>query len=212
MSSKETKRKILDTALLLFNRDGFVNVRLQHISDEAILSLGNITYHYRTKDDMIQAIWTELKEAQIRLLSEFRALPLFEDIERYMDKTFELHQKYLFFYTDTLEVMRAYEVIAEQYREHLSWQQQQIYGMLVFNQARAALNAPLYEQHYQELANLWLWLSEGWVNRQAIIGHEQATKKSFQETLWSILRPLFTSQGASEFNQIMELKQTDLYV
>jgi len=42
----KTKKKIIVAALKLFNQNGLVNVRLQHIADEAFISIGNMAYHY----------------------------------------------------------------------------------------------------------------------------------------------------------------------
>ncbi len=56
--AKSTKDKILDAAVRCFNRDGLVNVRLQHIGDEAeYMSVDNLAYHFRTKEHIVQAIW-----------------------------------------------------------------------------------------------------------------------------------------------------------
>ena len=38
----KTKQKILLAALQLFNENGIANVRLQHITDEAFHSIGNL--------------------------------------------------------------------------------------------------------------------------------------------------------------------------
>ena len=202
MSSKETKRRILDTALALFNRFGFVNVRLQHISDETIISLGNITYHYRTKDIMVAALWEEIKQEQIRLLAEFRAMPLFEDVDRYLTANYQLHEKYRFFYQDTLEVLRAYEEIAERYREHLQWLEQQTYGMLLFNKARGAINSEVSEQDLRSLAAIWTWNSEAWVNRGAIKGASLDSLTHYKFTQWLLIKPYFTAEGYREYELV----------
>ncbi|NBC25077.1 MAG: TetR family transcriptional regulator [Bacteroidetes bacterium] len=208
MSSAQTKEKILRTALFLFNKDGFVNVRLQHITDEAIISLGNITYHYRTKDKIIMAIWEELKKEQKQLLSQFKALPLFRDIDNYLNFNFHLQQKYIFYYQDTLEVLRSYDEIAKNYREHTRWQTQQIMGMLTFNKARGALKSTLNSEFYSQRAELWVWLSENWVNRQAIHGRNTGSLEQYKKTMWHILTPLFTKEGVEEFQQISQTLKT----
>lgn len=132
MSSINTKKKLLDSAIKLFNNTGLVNVRLQHISDDTIISLGNITYHFKTKDDIIHAIWLQIKEEQKILLSEFRIMPLFEDIDRYLFASFHLQQKYIFFYQDILEVIRAYPLIGTEHQLHVVWQEQQMSNMFIF--------------------------------------------------------------------------------
>ena len=206
MASKDTKEKILETALLLFNRDGFVNVRLQHICDVSIISLGNITYHFKTKDDIIFALWKKIESEQKILMAEFKTLPLFEDIDRYIIAQFELQQKYVFFYTDTLEIIRSYPVIGEAHRLHTQWQAQQITFMFSFNEARGVF-LKVDEIHYHYLAKTWLWLSENWVNRQLILGADPNHYEEYKEALWFQLKSSMTQLGKNELQQIYQLSK-----
>ena len=126
MASRITRQKILDAAVLCFNREGIANVFLQHVADEAGVSVGNMTYHYRNKEIIVQAVWEQLVQKQRVVLAEFRVVPLFEDVERLLSRTFELQQQYRFFYIDTLEVMRAYPDIQAAHQQHMTWQTLQI--------------------------------------------------------------------------------------
>lgn len=51
-----TKTKILTAALHLFNQHGLVNVRLQQIANEVGISVGNLAYHYYSKEAIVKAI------------------------------------------------------------------------------------------------------------------------------------------------------------
>ena len=51
----KTKQKIILSALQLFNENGIANVRLQHIADEAFISIGNLAYHYKNKEAIVKA-------------------------------------------------------------------------------------------------------------------------------------------------------------
>lgn len=199
MSKKDTKSKIKDVALKLFNRDGFANVRLQHISDVCGLSLGNIGYHYRTKNDILYALFSDFMEEQKLLLAEFRVLPLFEDFNRFLISNFELQQRYVFFYKDALDLTRLYENISKQYKEHLKWQELQLQGMLVFNEARRALDSNGNKYFTDKMASLLVWASESWISRQAVIGAEEFDRSSYLEMVWFLLKPYFTPIGEEEF-------------
>jgi AcrR family transcriptional regulator len=78
---KPTKQYIPDKALILFNEKGFVNVRLQHIADDAFVSVGHLAYRFKNKADIILSLYKRLKKRQELLLTESRVLPLFEDID-----------------------------------------------------------------------------------------------------------------------------------
>ncbi|HNM25679.1 MAG TPA: TetR/AcrR family transcriptional regulator [Saprospiraceae bacterium] len=210
MSSLFTKNRILDASVACFNRSGLANVRLQQISDEAGMSLGNMTYHFRTKDDILRAVWAQITQEQHTLLDEFRVLPLFEDVERLLSSIFALQQRYCFFFLDTLEVMRAYPDIQTAHRLHMSWQTQQISLALVFNQSRGALaGAPLLDELRVEiLAEQFCMLADTWMYRCLVKGVPTNRYEAFQQQMWSLLFPYFTSIGHQEFQQLMDLLET----
>lgn len=207
MSAHQTRQRIIQSAIALFNERGLVNVRLQHISDDTIISLGNITYHYKTKDDIIEAIWQEVQQAQAGLLAEFRTLPLFEDIDRYVAASFALQQQYQFFYNDTLEVVRAYPKVGEAHRLHTQWQAGQMGMMFQFNQARGVFAPPPYEDFYHFWANHWLWALENWMHRRCVMNEPTDDFESFSQALWGLLMPVFTPQGRREYEQLWNLKK-----
>jgi AcrR family transcriptional regulator len=210
MASAITKEKIIDSAVKLFNKDGLVNVRLQHIADEAFVSIGNMTYHYRTKELIVQAIWEQLIRKQQMLLAEYRVVPLFEDIERQIHSTFQLQQEYLFFYLDTLEVMRAFPEIKKAHRQHIEWQVQQVMMMLQFNVARGAFLPPCTEGYHRQLAHNYWQTSDMWLYRQKVMEADIRDFETFRSALWALLIPHFTQMGQQEFKQLNDLISQNL--
>ena len=212
MASATTKEKIIESAVTLFNRDGLVNVRLQHIADEADMSIGNMTYHYRTKELIIEAAWRQLVKKQRELLIEYRIVPLFEDIERQMRSTFLLQQDYLFFYLDTLEVVRAFPEIHKAHRQHIEWQVQQLITMFQFNVSRAAF-IPAYtvredslgDGYHRQLAQQYWMASDMWLYRQKVMDADIMDFPSYREALWALLIPHFTPMGEMEFRQLNDM-------
>lgn len=208
MASIDTINKIKQVALELFNRDGYVNVRLQHISETTGLSLGNIGYHFRTKHDILYALFVDFVGEQKRLLAEFRVLPLFEDFNRFLVSNFEIQQRYVFFYKDTLELTRIYGNIRQQYRDHLQWQEYQLKEMLHFNEARGALKSGEEEDFSSKMASILVWASEGWIYRQTVTYSEEFERKQYLEMVWFLLKPYFTEVGKEEFENRVILFNT----
>jgi AcrR family transcriptional regulator len=61
---EELRRKqIIDTAIRTIATRGFENATLNHIAEEAGVSTGVITYHFRNKDDLIEQSIRKLFEA-----------------------------------------------------------------------------------------------------------------------------------------------------
>lgn len=50
------KQAILDTARQLFNEKGFHDTCMRDIASALHISVGNLTYHYKKKEDLIEAI------------------------------------------------------------------------------------------------------------------------------------------------------------
>ena len=202
MASPITKQKIIDAAVQCFNREGIANVRLQHIADQANVSVGNMTYHYRNKEAIVQAVWEQLVQQQKDLLAEFRILPLFEDVDRLMSSTFDLQQQYRFFYLDTLEVIRAFPEIESAHRQHIVWQALQMETALQFNQSRGALLSEIWPGHYAILSQQFWMIADAWMYRQSIRNEPADDFGAFRNMLWTLFRPLFSDMGQREFEQL----------
>lgn len=199
---KHTKSYILDRALKLFNKNGFVNVRLQHIADFGGISVGHLAYHFKHKDCIVEDLYDQLKEAQEISLYEFRMAYLFEDINRQLHQVFQCQVQYLFFYLDTLEILRAYPSIKEKHQQHITWQIQQIEWMLYFNVDRNTFRPPAREGQYNQLAWLFWMTMDNWMYARKIKGLDHLNEKDFIANLWSLMLPYMTEAAHDELKML----------
>ena len=207
---KHTKDNILSQALKLFNRHGFVNVRLQHIADAGSISVGHLAYHFKNKDTIIEILYDQLKEQQEVLLYDFRTADLFENINQQLQSIFQLQKKYLFFYLDTLEVLRAYPIIKKKHQQYITWQVQQIEWMFDSNIFRGSLNENAKEDQYKKLA--WaLWNTvDNWMHARLISGLDHLKEEDFLQDVWNLLSPYFTEDGSKEFQELCKNRMCKL--
>ncbi|MBA2328791.1 MAG: TetR family transcriptional regulator [Flavisolibacter sp.] len=199
---KHTKTYILDRALKLFNKNGFVNVRLQHIADFGDISVGHLAYHFHNKDCLVEALYDQLKEAQETSLYEFRMAHLFEDINRQLRHVFQCQKQYLFFYLDTLEVLRAYPTIKEKHQQHIAWQIQQIEWMFNFNVDRNTFQPPGRVGQYSQLAWLFWMTMDNWMYARQIKGLDHLHEDDFIANLWLLMVPYLTEEALSELEML----------
>lgn len=59
VKSAETIRRILDAAYAVFVREGYAGSSLRKVADEAEIAVGNLTYHFATKTELLQAMLAE---------------------------------------------------------------------------------------------------------------------------------------------------------
>lgn len=199
---KHTKTYIRDRALKLFNKNGFVNVRLQHIADYSGISVGHLAYHFKHKDCIVEDLYDALKEAQETSLYEFRMTHLFEEINRQLRHIFSCQKQYLFFYLDTLEVLRAYPSIKEKHQQHIAWQMQQIEWMFNYNVDRNTFQQPVRDGQYNQLAWLFWMTMDNWMYARQIKGLDHLNEDDFIADLWSLMMPYLTEEAHEELKML----------
>ena len=198
---KNTKDKILKSAIKLFNKDGLVNVRLQHIADEAFLSIGNMAYHYNNKEAIVNAIHVQLSEDLRGLMSEMNIVPLFEFMDHYFHQLFLLQRHYSFFFTDMLEVFRGYPEIEKQQQELIKWQQMQYQQMLLFNENRGVIEVNKWPGQLERVVNL-LWMNRHMYTTFSSIHRKEQNISDYCAQIWAVFIPMMTELGLMEFKQL----------
>ena len=207
---KGTKERILTAAVGLFNEYGFVNVRLQQIADAAGISVGNMAYHYKNKADMLPPIYEGIQHRQYELLQAVQLTPLFQNFDLFLANTFTLQQAYLFFYLDTLELVRLANRLHQQLREHIHWQQLQLNLVLQLNQARAALAIPEGDNPDATLplARQLRRTIDNWCFSNRVEGQPVDDLEAFKKEVWQLLLPYFSDEGYKEYEQLQLILQS----
>ncbi|GAB3750993.1 TetR/AcrR family transcriptional regulator [Lysobacter olei] len=104
--AKDTRQKILDTALGMFNAQGEPNVTTNHIADELEISPGNLYYHFRNKDDIIEQLFARFEERMDAALGAPEGrLPGLEDVWLQLHLVFECIWDYRFLHRDLVEIL-----------------------------------------------------------------------------------------------------------
>ncbi len=104
--ARQTRQRILDASLAMFNAQGEPNVTTNHIADELEISPGNLYYHFRNKDDIIEQLFQRYEERMDdALASPGGRLPELEDIWLQLHLVFECIWDYRFLYRDLVEIL-----------------------------------------------------------------------------------------------------------
>jgi AcrR family transcriptional regulator len=98
---RRTRERILELSLRLFNDFGEPNVNTTLIAEEMNISPGNLYYHFKNKDDIINCIFQQFEREIDKLLAlPTERVPNVEDAWLFLHVLFELIWKYRFFYRD----------------------------------------------------------------------------------------------------------------
>ena len=104
--ARQTRQRILDASLAMFNGQGEPNVTTNHIADELEISPGNLYYHFRNKDDIIEQLFARYEERMdTALVAPEGRLRDLEDIWLQLHLVFEAIWDYRFLYRDLVDIL-----------------------------------------------------------------------------------------------------------
>ncbi len=198
------KEKIKSVALQLFNQNGISVVSMLQISNELGISAGNLSYHYKNKGILLEAIFENLKEESTKFLyppNEYITLHHFENSMRKFDN---IQSKYEFFFNELVHITRVYPKIAKKYEQ---------VNLIRFKEARKLIDYYIETNRLQPendqidynkiIHSIWM-ISTFWQSQKQIITDPSFTlnKDDFIDFHWNLLMPFLTKTGFTEYQQI----------
>jgi AcrR family transcriptional regulator len=115
--ARNTRQRILTTALALFNEEGEPNVPTNKVAETLDISPGNLHYHFRTKADLVSTLFSEFEHRMLELLAapEERDANI-EDIWFLLHLAFETIGEYRFIYRDLTDLCHRYRGLHQRFR------------------------------------------------------------------------------------------------
>ena len=111
-----TNQKILRAARLLFNEQGVAKVSQRTICDHIAISPGNLTYHFKKRDDIIEALYFELATAIEECLDGAEKAELnLQELAQLTKTTNKIFFENRFFMIDFIQILRSNPVINKHY-------------------------------------------------------------------------------------------------
>lgn len=198
----ETKRKILDTSRALFNEYGIADVSQRRIADQLGISPGNLTYHFKRSDDIVEALYFELVAGLNLAMETLKARDYnLENLLRSINLLVERFHDYRFILLDFVQIMRRHDPICRHYAQ-LSVMRKQQFSEAVQHLRQAGIMREeelphefdfLYER-FHILADFWLSTAE---IREG--GIRPGQLHFYKQVIIQTLYPYLTEQGKKEF-------------
>ena len=139
---RRTPERILETALRLFNEFGEPNVTTTVIADEMNISPGNLYYHYRNKDEIVNALFARYERESSELLTLRDTAPReVEDVWFFLHLLFETISTYRFIYRDINDLLTRNRLVETHFQRILAHKQQTAVALCHGLAAAGALDA-----------------------------------------------------------------------
>ena len=196
---KKTQEKILTNAILLFNRKGVSNVRLQDIAANAGISAGNLSYHYKTKKDLMEAVLEFMATAIKELSSKNMAFVEQNDYLSVTKNYLRFQIGHRFFYRDILEIINlvpeAKTIFENQMQQVLSFTKNGMYLAI----GKGLIHPEPHAGHYDFFAkNIWAILNS-WLIEREVLGAKKVSFQKVMLAIWEFHYPYFTDKGKEIF-------------
>jgi AcrR family transcriptional regulator len=111
-----TKEKIQAKALELFNEQGIEYVGMRELAAALEMRIGNITYYFPTKDDLVFAIAQDYSDSNTQLYKDNPVAGLYDFLTR-CRRVFENGVRYRCLMLSMVHVMEQNELVSEHYRK-----------------------------------------------------------------------------------------------
>jgi AcrR family transcriptional regulator len=115
---RRTRERILELSLKLFNDIGEPNVTTTTIAEEMEISPGNLYYHFRNKDDIINSIFAQFEQQiQKRLRFPEDHRPTIDEMWSYLQYMADFLWTYRFLYRDLNDLLARNRTLETHFKQ-----------------------------------------------------------------------------------------------
>ena len=203
---KKTREIILDTSLELFNSLGLSQVTLRTIAKKMGISQGNLNYHFKKRDDIIEGLYFQLvKNIDSSMSSMQESKNPFQLLVSISETIMFNFHEYRFFLLDFVQIMRENKKIRTHYTE-LTMQREEQFSML-FNLLikEGLMRKEILPNEYKNLYKRFQILGDFWISDAEIL-NSNITKKTiltYSVILIQAIFPYLTIMGQKEYHSIV---------
>lgn len=206
MSTIITRKKIITTSRELFYKHGIANTRLQQIADGCEISIGNLAYHYKNKEAIVEAVYENVineLETLVKNASNRQELNYFD---RFFDSTYKFIVANIFCFNNVWEINRNYPKIKSKWKKITNTVVSSLEDLINELVNKKILKTEPHEGYYQLLAQNILINIEFWIPQQVLKG-KSVNPKLFKIALWNLIYPNLTESGLLEYANLEQKKQ-----
>ncbi len=194
-----TKEKIKQCALKLFNEHDTSTITTNHIAKEAGISPGNLYYHFKNKEEIVLSLYKDLSEVYSSQKS-FDILQISSNPIEQLHKNFDmigiLFYEYRFLLRDSIVLMASNKELKELFVKNQEKRIKQIQGTLEFLLKEEILISSVKE-NIEKRAKLNWFIASYWQTFTSTTG--DVTKESIEEAkevfFEFMIYPNLTSKG-----------------
>ena len=202
---RRTRERILETSLRLFNGFGEPNVTTTFIADELDISPGNLYYHFRSKDEIVNTIFAAFEREIEGVLAAPSARPAdVEDMWLFLHVLFEAIWKYRFLYRDLNDLLSRNRLLEVHFKRLLEQKVRTATALCEGLAASGALRAR--QEEVAALATNMVVVATYWLSYEYVLNPrnlqegEMIARGAYQAM--SLVAPFLADQSRALFERL----------
>jgi AcrR family transcriptional regulator len=201
----DTRKKILDKALEMFNERGIEYVGLRELAAILGIRVSNITYYFPTKDDLVYALSLELGQKNAAVIVEREILTMSDFLEM-LHEVFQNHIAFQCLLLSVVHLMKQNKHLSAGYKNTQKVRNTTIYSNLQALQ-RSGYLSPKDESDIEFLVSGISLISRFWISEAAVSCDGLSTKEQIRHYLSLIsklLTPYSTAKAQDDIRLFLE--------
>lgn len=195
-----TKQKILEASVRLFNENGLDSVRLQQIAEEVGISVGNLAYHYKNKEAIVESVFEQVFEDFDQIFRNYLIQPNLTDFDNQINQFYDFFTNNHFYLSEFFKSTLVPPPHNQQWHACTTKMLIQLRSRLQFLVMNGDLLPEKFSGHYEILAEQ-IWTSLVFFVPKSNMMGQSIDANRYKKNVWDILKPYFSSQGQVAFNQ-----------
>ena len=201
----KTKQKILDAALKLFNELGYQQVTIRMIALELQMSSGNLNYHFKKREDIIEALYFQMvKDFDERVDTLPQTKISFPQIHHDMHTSMQRMVRYKFIWTDLYSLLNSNAKIFDHFSKA---HQRRTHGCaFLFNHLiqEGFMRRASFTGEYDMLAERMINFGDTWLYTTAVYQRQPTEAYILKQSkaLLGTLYPYLTQKGMHAYEAV----------
>ena len=196
-----TRIKIVESSILLFNKKGLANVRLQDIAEYNNISPGNLTYHFKTKKDLMDYIIyymiRKLVEIEATQRESLKQMSLYNILRNNLVFLFN----YRFFFRDILEIINLVPNAKSVFKDVNKINEKFSIEYINISIKNGYMKKEAFDGQYKTFAkNNWSIVSSSLTTWEVLDDSKNKYRKIFDEIMGHFY-PYLTKKGIDRYNK-----------
>ncbi len=185
---KDLKTEIMKVAKELFGEYGYNEISMRNIAETLGISVGNLTYHFKKKEDLVEAVVLEQHEGY----QKFSEITSLKDLDAFFTRTLSHQKKNFFYFRHYVQLAQISKKVYQIQVKVLGDMKEMLTKGFSSLTASGLMKSDMVDRQQEYFVKSIMTI---------IIFGDTFLKQNRYQALWSLIYPLLTNEGIRSYQE-----------